>query len=180
MKRSFILFLLVTYFAVPALKAQSPPLSADAILKEASQQAAKEKKNVFIMFHASWCGWCHRMDSLMNMPSVKDYFTRNYVIRHLVVYESEGKKNLENPGAEDMLVKYHGDKQGIPYWLVFDPKGNLLADSKKRPEGGGLETGDNTGCPATEEEVAHFVQVLKKTSRLDDKQLETIAKVFKK
>ena len=158
--------------------AQSPP-SADAVLNEAYSVAAKENKNVFVLFHASWCGWCHKMDSAMNDIAVRKFFTDNYVIRHLVVYESKGKENLENPGALDLLKKYKGDKQGIPYWFVFDKNGKLLADSKLRPEGGGLETGDNTGCPATEKEVLHFVKVLKQTSMLKNATLSIIEKRFR-
>jgi thiol-disulfide isomerase/thioredoxin len=159
-------------------KSQSPE-PAEAILKEAGSVAAKENKNVFVLFHASWCGWCHKMDTAMNDNSVKRFFTDNYVIRHLVVYESKGKENLENPGALDLLKKYKGDEKGIPYWLIFDKNGKLLADSKFRPDGGGLETGDNTGCPASEKEVAHFVKVLKETSSLKNDELSVIEKRFR-
>ena len=106
-------------------------------------------------------------------PSVKKYFTDNYVIEHLVVQESKTKKQLENPGAEALMVKYKGEGQGIPYWLIFDKDGNLLADSR-------MANGDNTGCPAKESEVAHFVNVLKKTSRLKDSELAVIQKRFRK
>src|SRR5690606_25443283 len=98
----------------------------------------------FLMFHASWCGWCHRMDDAMNDSTCKNFFTDNYVICHLVVKEMGDKKKLENPGAEELLAKYHGDKAGIPFWLIFDKNGNLLADSQERPEGAGLdEAGKN-------------------------------------
>ena len=157
---------------------QSPP-SADAVLKEAHSVAGKENKNVFVLFHASWCGWCHKMDTAMNDLSVKKFFTDNYVIRHLVVYESKGKEHLENPGALDLLKKYKGDEQGIPYWFVFDKNGKLLADSKLRSEGGGIDTGVNTGCPANEKEVAHFVKVLKQTSVLNEADLTIIEKRFR-
>jgi thioredoxin-related protein len=173
------MFLLVGYLILSgAGRTQSPP-SAEAVLKEAYSVAANEKKNVFVMFHASWCGWCHKMDAAMNDDSVKRFFNDNYVIRHLVVYESKGKENLENPGALEILKKYKGDEQGIPYWLIFDKNGKLLADSKMRPESGGLETGDNTGCPASEKEVAHFVKVLKETSSLKDAGLSIIEKRFR-
>ena len=121
---TFLLFLSVT------LAAQTSPSSADHILKEACQQAAKEKKNVLIIFHASWCGWCHKMDSSLNDKSCKKFFDDNYVIRHLVVDESKDKKDLENPGAYELRTKYHGDDEGIPFWLIFDKEGNLLADSQ--------------------------------------------------
>lgn len=49
-----------------------------------------------------------------------------------------------------------------------------------RPEGGGLETGDNSGCPASEKEVAHFVKVLKETSSLKEADLALIQIRFRK
>src|SRR3712207_6933629 len=42
-----------------------------------------------------------------------------------------------------------------------------------------LQEGNNTGCPATQEEVAHFISVLKKTSSLKDPQLAIIEKRFR-
>lgn len=156
------------------------PLSADAVMAEASAVAKAENKKIFVMFHASWCGWCHKMDAAMSEPAMKKFFDDNFVIRHLVVLESEGKKDLENPGAIDMMKKYHGDKSGIPYWLVFDAEGNLLADSKVRAEGEGPEKGSNVGCPASEKEVAYFIEVLKKTTKLKEADLALIAARFRK
>ena len=178
--RSFGLVCAFSLMAITLLKAQALPPSADDILKEAYKQASKENKNVFIIFHASWCGWCRKMDTSMNDKAIKKFFDDNYVIRHLVVYESKGKEKLENPGATDLLIKYKGDDHGIPYWLIFDKDGKLLADSKMRQEGAGLEQGDNTGCPASEKEVEYFINVLKKTSALNDMQLKTIYDRFRK
>lgn len=113
------------------------------------------------------------MDSLMNNAECRQYFNDHYVVRHLTVYESKNYKQLENPGAEAMLKKYNGDNQGIPYWLIFDAQGNLLADSQS-------EAGKNTGCPATKEEVAYFLKVLRKTSPLKDDALAVIERNFLK
>ena len=176
MKRYLPALLIICCSAVVA--AQTPE-SADKVMADAYTTAKKENKKVFLMFHASWCGWCHKMDAAMNDASVKKFFDDNFVVRHLVVMESEGKKNLENPGAADMMEKYHGGKSGIPYWLVFDANGTLLADSKMRPEGGGPETGDNVGCPATEKEVAYFVEILRKTTALKQAELDLITKRFR-
>jgi thioredoxin-related protein len=172
MKLSRLLLLLLISLSLKSY-AQAPSEPAEQILKEACQQAAKEKKNVFIIFHASWCGWCHKMDEAMNDPAVKTFFDKNYVIRHLTVYESKGKEALENPGALALLTKYGGNDQGIPYWLVFDKSGNLLADSQVSPK-------NNTGCPASKEEVAYFVQVLQKTASLTTPELAIIADRFRK
>ena len=99
--------LLVCIFSVAVVTAQNIP-SADAVLKTASQEAAKENKKVFLIFHASWCGWCRDMDSTMKDPSLKPYFDKYYVITHLTVYENEGKKHLENPGALEFLTAHGG------------------------------------------------------------------------
>lgn len=172
---------LALLFSTAIVGQAPPPPRADDIIKEACREATAGKKKVFIIFHASWCGWCRKMDTAMADPALKAFFTDNYVIRHLVVFESAGKKSLENPGAEDILKKYKaGEGVSIPYWLIFDNKGELLADSKARPGGGGLETGENVGCPATAKEVEHFIEVLKKTSPLKPAQLDLIRERFRK
>jgi len=170
--------------APSAAPSAAPPASADQVLKEAQAEAAKQNKNVFIIFHASWCGWCHKMDSSMNDKRCKKFFDDNYVIRHLVVQESKNKKHLENPGAMELLTRYNGAEQGIPFWLVFDKGGNLLADSRIRsaPDPLKAEEGDkgkNSGCPAAKEEVDYFISVLKKTSSLNDQDAVIIAKRFR-
>jgi thiol-disulfide isomerase/thioredoxin len=178
MKLTSIALAFIMMFSA-AVKAQPSPPSANDILKEAYVQAAKENKNVFIMFHASWCGWCHKMDKSMNDTACKKFFDDNFVIRHLVVDESNDKKNLENPGANELRTKYYGDGQGIPFWLVFDKDGKLLADSKERSAGQGQDSGQNTGCPAAASEVEYFISILKKTTKLNSTQLEIIRKRFR-
>src|SRR6188472_3318713 len=98
--KKYFFFLLFSLLTTVVFAQQVP--SADQILKEARAQAAKENKNVMVIFHASWCGWCHKMDTSLNDASVKKFFDDNFVIRHLVVFESKGKENLENPGALEM------------------------------------------------------------------------------
>ncbi|AXY78415.1 thioredoxin family protein [Paraflavitalea soli] len=178
MKHTLALFFAAFLLAATSFAQSSQP-SAEAVLKEATTQAAKEHKKVFIIFHASWCGWCHRMDSIMANADCKKLFADNFVIRHLTVQEAKGKEHLENPGGAAMMEKYQGKGKGIPFWLIFDAKGNLVADCLMRPEGAGLDKpGENTGCPATKEEVAHFVKVLKQTTPLNTNQLALIEKNF--
>lgn len=98
-------------------------------------------------------------------------FTDNYVIVHLVVKESPKNKNLENPGAEDLLKKFKGEQAGLPFWAMLDAKGALLADAFNAK-------GENIGCPGTAEEVAEFTAKLKKTSKMTDKQLAVIKETF--
>lgn len=173
---------LLTFFSlllITGLPSQAQPPAAEAVLKEGLQQAKAEKKHLFVMFHASWCGWCHKMDNSMNDPACKKFFQDHFVVRHLVVSESKDKKQLENPGAEAMLKQYHGDDSGIPYWLVFAADGRLLSDSKIRKEGEGPEQGYNVGCPASEKEVDFLIELLQKITPLTAGQLDIIRKRFR-
>lgn len=146
-------------------------LTADEVLSAATREAAKTQKKVMVIFHASWCGWCHRMDTALADPVVKPYFDRNFVITHLTVYESEGKKNLENPGALELLTRYGGNDQGIPFWVILDSKGKLLADSF-------YEKDKNSGCPAQPQEVAYFVNVLKKHTAITETEATSVSARF--
>lgn len=152
--------------------AQNVVPSADEILKTGYAKAGAENKKLLLIFHASWCGWCRKMDSSLNDAAVKALIDKNYEIAHLTVYESQNKKALENKGALEFITQHGGADKGIPYWYILDKDGNVLADSQFKP-------GQNTGCPASEEEVAYFINVLKKTSSLQDQDLEKIRKRFR-
>jgi thiol-disulfide isomerase/thioredoxin len=160
---------------------QVQPESAQKILDQAYMQAAKEKKNVFVIFHASWCGWCKKMEASINDPSCNAFFNKNYIFVYLDVLESKDKKDLENPGAAELFNKFAGQGQGIPFFLIFDPKGTLLADSKIRPSGAGFDQpGNNMGCPAADDEVAAFIEVLKKTAQINNTEITAISDRFRK
>ena len=160
-----------------SITAQQKAIPAKEILSAAFKKATAENKNILLIFHASWCGWCHKMDSSINNPSCKKFFTDNYVITHLVVHESTEKKQLENAGADELLKKYKAFDSGIPFWVVVDKNGNLLYDSFIKNADGSTTI---IGCPASAEEVAAFVKILKASSSLSEKELAVIAEVFKK
>ncbi len=170
--------LLALVISCGAAIAQAAPESADAILAKAYSQAAKEKKNVFVIFHASWCGWCKKLDASINDPVCAGYFNKNFIFVHLTILESTDKKNLENPGAKELYDKNSGGQGGIPFFLIYDKNGTLLGDSKFKPAPDKPAT--NMGCPAADEEVAAFIEVLKKTSKLPDKMIPVITERFKK
>ncbi len=156
---------------------QSSPAHTNTILQQAITQARAEQKNVLVIFTASWCGWCHRMKKSLEDSTCTGIFSKYYVTRYLVTEESDGKKQLENPGADSLKQKYNGSQQGLPYWFILDKNGDLLADSRMlNPESGKME---NTGCPATEKEVGYFTDVLQKTSAINKVQLEIVRKRFR-
>jgi thiol-disulfide isomerase/thioredoxin len=178
MKKS--LLILFVLFVVKSGFAQTATMPAsETVLKDAYTKAANENKKVMLIFHASWCGWCKKMEASLNDPLVKKMFDDNYVIATLDVMEQPAKKYLENPGSLEVMTKFHGEKSGLPFWVVLDAKGKVLGDSQVRPAGASLETyGDNVGCPASPEEVTFFTNLLKATSKLNDGQLAVIAKRF--
>ena len=65
-----ILCFLITTFS----NAQEAIPAAEEIMDIVFQEAKEENKNVFLMFHASWCGWCHRMDDNMQNKACKEFF----------------------------------------------------------------------------------------------------------
>jgi len=161
--------------------AQDATPSAEIVMNNAYQQATTENKKVFVMFQASWCGWCRKMDAAMNDASCKKALESSYVIVHLTVEESKDKKDLENPGADFLKRKWLGEKASLPFWLILDKDGNILADSYIRKPGVSIDQpGDNIGCPASDEEITMFLKILRKTSTITDSKLETIGKRFKK
>ena len=173
--------LLFMAFAMVKIHAQPRPASAEQVMKDALVEARAEKKKLFIFFSASWCSWCHAMDSAIHDPSCKNLFEAFYVIRKIDVKEEASKKYLENPGGAEMLRQYHGDSQGIPFWLIFDKDGELIADSQLRLPGQGLDQqGDNVGCPSTPKEIQYFTMILKQTSGLTNHELKIIETRFGK
>ena len=171
------LLLISTLFLITVSTIAQRAESAKEILDAAYKRATAENKKVLLIFHASWCGWCHKMDSSINDPACKKFFADNYVITHLVVHESEGKKHLENAGADNLLKQYKAFDSGIPFWVVLDKKGNLLYDSFIKNADGSSSI---IGCPASSKEVNTFIKILKASSSLSEKELSVIAAIFRK
>lgn len=146
---------------------------ADVVLNKALTEAKSKNKNVLLMFHASWCKWCHVMEKNMNLPETKPIFDKKFVTTYVDVQEMGEKKKLENPGGEALMEKYKGKDAGLPFWLVLNPKGEVLADSFN-------DKNENLGCPSTAEEVDVFVAKLKKSSKMNDKELQTVKQTFLK
>jgi thioredoxin-related protein len=127
----------------------------DASLK----QAASSKKNVFLIFHATWCSWCKRLDAALTDPEVKKIIDENYVVVHLDVMErGEKEHTVENAGGRDIIKELGGEKSGLPFYVVLDSSGKKLADSNVMPGS------SNIGFPGTEEEIAAFEKILKQTA----------------
>jgi thioredoxin-related protein len=150
------------------------------IMEAAYKKASEENKNILLIFHASWCSWCKKMDAAINDKACKKLFEDNYCIVHLTVEENDKNKNLENPGAAELKNKFNGESSGLPFWVILYKSGKILGDSYIRQDGQSTDiAGENMGCPAAENEVAAFSALLKRTSNLTDEQLLIIEERFK-
>jgi thioredoxin-related protein len=149
---------------------------AEELLEAAQEKAAKNGKKVFVIYHASCCGWCKRMDATMQSEALQPLFNEHYEIVHLSVLEQGKNKKLENKGANEFFEQHGGSNQGLPYWVILNKEGEVLATSKmpddNKPEG------QNTGCPVEEKEVQHLVRVIHNTSSIDLEGLKTIFESF--
>jgi uncharacterized protein YyaL (SSP411 family) len=140
-----------------ALAAKPNARTAASIVASAESKAGKSKKNVLLLFHASWCSWCHKLDDFLKRPDIEPIMDANYVTIHVVVQESEDKKDLDNPGGDALLEKLGGKDQGIPYYAVLSPTNKTLAVSTN-------EKGENIGYPGSKNEIALFMKMLTSTA----------------
>ena len=165
MKLKTILFTLAILFT-SVLQAQN----ATEIMEKAYEQAKIENKNVFLIFHASWCGWCKKMEKNMEDPLIKDFFDKNYVKAFVTVEERGDKVNLNTPGGDLLVESFGGKNQGLPFWVILDENGNVLKDSKIN--------GANVGGPASEKEVDYLISTLEPTAKNAKVDKEKIKEVF--
>ncbi|MCX6132929.1 MAG: thioredoxin family protein [Ignavibacteriales bacterium] len=171
---SVILFLLASALTVSGQAKK--PAEAEGILSAAIQKAESTNKNVLLIFHASWCGWCKRLDAALEDPTLRDLMEENYVITRLDVLESgEKTQTLENPGGKKIMNGLGGETSGLPFYAFLDAKGKKIADSNVMPKN------QNIGYPGSLEEISAFESLLKKTApKLTGGQLATIVAFLQK
>jgi thioredoxin-related protein len=168
-----VLLLLVI---VPALGQIGKPDSAQNILKAAVAEGRSSKKNVFLMFHATWCKWCIRLDSALESPEIKPIIDKNYVLVRLDVKERGEKiQTHENPGGKEILANFEGTESGLPFFVFLNKKGKMIANSNV------MSKNQNIGYPGAKEEITAFIKLLKQTApRMTDRERNRISKYLEK
>jgi thiol:disulfide interchange protein len=141
-----------------AQPAAAPPAPAASVMAAALKSAQAGRRVVLIEFGASWCVWCRSFDAFVHAPEVRQIIADNYVVVNLTVHERDDKKGLENPGAEEKMNNWGGEKSGLPFYVFLDATGRKIADSNAMPDG------SNIGFPGTPQELQMFVALLEKTA----------------
>lgn len=133
---------------------QAPYHLASELLANALETAREEDKRVFLHFGAPWCGWCHRLEDWMALEEVEETLSKEFIDLKIDVDRTIGGKELD---AETRKTSGGG---GIPWFVFLDAEGEQLITSDG--------PGGNVGFPVTDEEVAHFMDMLKsKTKNLN-------------
>jgi thiol-disulfide isomerase/thioredoxin len=151
---------LLVVSSATALAADAP--TAQSILSEAQAKAKQEHKNVLVDFHASWCPWCVRLDRLYEDPKFGPKFKASFVFAPITVVERPALKDKTNAGWDDLMLGFRKAKdQDIPYVVILNPNGKVLADSY---EVKGQRIPNNAGFPQTDDEITAYLAQLHKTA----------------
>jgi len=155
--------------------ANTAPLPAKTVIDQAVKTAKAENKTVFVHVGASWCGWCRKLEHMLDSKEVGPIFAAHYVLVPLDAMEEPEKKSLENPGV-DSVLKALGLQGGPPMYAFLDADGKEIATSQVMPpDNGGI------GYPAVPAEFKAFDELLKKTApRMTDAERATIGEYLVK
>ena len=145
-----------------SLAAQDPP-PAERVLADAKAQAARQHKNIFLIFGASWCEPCKQFEGFMEAPEIHSILEKYFVIARVSIGEEYGgNPRLNSPGAGKLLVELGGpssEDAGIPFIVLLDAKRKFIIDSN-RPVKGKNEA-EGIGYPTEPEEIDWFKSLLK-------------------
>ncbi len=135
------------------------PPSAASVLASAEAAAAAQHKAVFLIFHASWCGWCHKLDAYLEAPANKAIVDRYFVQARLDVQEHGEQQKLENPGGGATMERVAGGQAGLPYFAFLNEKGGTIVNST-RPGDSAAKT-ENIGFPDKPYEIDWFLKMIR-------------------
>lgn len=158
-----------------------PPAPAKRLVAEATAAARAQGKAVLVVFHATWCGWCKRLDKVMAEPALKRVIDARFVVAHLDVMErGEPAKTVENPGGMKLLDGWGGLESGLPFTVILDAAGRRVADSNAMPKTP-QSANPNIGYPGMPAEIEAFVRMLQKGApKLTAAEAATVRQVFTK
>jgi len=125
-------------------------LKAADVLAAALAEAERTDKLVFLHSGAPWCGWCKRLEAWMARPEVAEILAKDFVPLKIDVDRMLGAKAIGD--------KYVDGYGGVPWIVILDTGGELVADSFD-------EEGKNIGSPYADWEIEYFGVMLNEVAR---------------
>jgi thioredoxin-related protein len=119
---------LVGVFAPAARAQQGPTLPSVkwSSLEDAGAAAKAQKKPVFVMVYADWCGYCHKMDATtFRNPGVVGKLNSQYIAAKLNGESDKPLTFFKQAMTESQWAQLQG-VQGFPALIVVDPKGRTV------------------------------------------------------
>jgi thiol-disulfide isomerase/thioredoxin len=135
--------------AIPA----APP--ASEVMAAAEAQATAQHKNIFLIFHASWCTYCRQLDTFLAAPENRGVVDKYFVVVHLTIQEYGAKASLNHPGGIEVRDAVGGKNTALPFFAFLDSRGTLIVNTIN-------SRGVNIGYPDAPEEIDWFLVMLKK------------------
>ncbi len=162
MLRTGLFRLTIAFLASLALLATETAPPASTIMESARAAATAPHKSIFLIFHASWCEWCKKLDQFIKTPEIEPIVDKYFVVAHLTVEERGAKKELDDPGGDEVLAKAGGKDAGLPFYAFINEKGETIVTSIRPGEGKAGER--NIGYPLQPQEVDWFMAMVKKAA----------------
>ena len=142
MLKSLVLAAGLTVMAAPVLAAPAPQVEitsyaqlktplpypydekadADAAVTAAKARARREHKLLMIDLGVNWCGDCRILTATLDLPSLKAFVDRHYVV--VLVDVGRFDRNLQIPAHYGITHRL----DGVPNLLIVDPNTDRLLD----------------------------------------------------
>ena len=96
-------------------------------LKDDLEDAKREGKYLFIMFHQEGCPFCDKMRKVtFQDKGVQDYFTKHF---YMVEIDIRGSNKVVDVDGKKMTERQFAHKYGVrltPVFMFFDQQGNVV------------------------------------------------------
>jgi putative intracellular protease/amidase len=112
-----------------------------------------ENKKLFLVFSFESCGWCRLFEKYHRDTIVRAILGKYFIVAKIDYYKTTGGKEL---------YKRFGTV-GFPYWSILDSTANVLVNSDS-PQPGRPEVKVNIGYPDKKNELAYYINALKKAA----------------
>lgn len=119
--------------------------------------AQGEGKRLFMLFYASWCGYCRLFDMLLADPEASAIINREFKVFHMRALErTEALKARQIAGADEMYRRFATPTAGLPFYVVFDGAGEPVVTSIAP------DSGENIGFPVAKHDLDQFEKIMKR------------------